>query len=128
MKKIKFLLFFVFVLFCVWQMKGQVAITLPPSSIVIPTGNQTLMNQTISGSGGVWYSWVNDSSSVSIDISMVAQGYQNSLSSAELYAVNSGSLILLDADNLVGNDILLFAKNVMPNSTLYLNTLLSNCN
>ncbi len=119
MKKIKLLLLIACAL-SVWQMKGQVGISLPPSSIVIPTGNQTLMNQTISGSGGIWYNWINDSSSVSIGISMATQGLQNNLSSAELYAVKSGSLVLLDRDTLMANNIFLFAKNVTANSSLYL--------
>ncbi len=98
----------------------------PPSVYTnINTGDQTLENDTVTGSYK-WYRWFGDTGVAHIGIKLNQHGINYQLAEAELYTVNSGTLVLAYRDTLfeTGDSTLnLYAGYISPNTELYIKVL-----
>lgn len=122
MKLLKPLLFYVLLLMSTLITKTSVAQSPPVNYTSIPSGNQTLDNDTLSNSNE-WYRWVADTGVVHAGIKVKKQGYNQQLSSAELYTVRNDTLFLMFRDTLVelgDSSLNLYAGYVSPNTVVYL--------
>jgi hypothetical protein len=121
MKKLKLLLLIAGTL-SLWQLKAQT--TIPPLTQTIPIGNQLLTSQSITGTEK-WYTWTADTGVVHVGINLIQNGLINQLASAELYTINSGTLVLMYKDTLETTDSILnlYAGYVSANTQVYIRIL-----
>ncbi|MBS1635299.1 MAG: T9SS type A sorting domain-containing protein [Bacteroidetes bacterium] len=109
---------FFFMLVCIlsiWQAKAQV----PGTYVTVPSGNQTLTNDSIKGIEK-WYKWPASAAQIGIQIQMTQQGVPYQMAQVELFRDSSGTLIHLWADTLHSNGSMrLNAYNLATGTDLY---------
>ena len=126
LKLLSFLLFLGMVL-----SKTSMAQSPPTVYTSISSGNQTLDNDTVK-TLPKWYRWFSDTGVVHVGINLKLNGSVKQLASAELYTVNSGTLVLMFKDSLYDSSdsiLNLYAGYVAANTEMYIKviTAISTC-